>query len=105
MKVTAVTLNHVVRFYGACFTGGKEGICSESVRNVGTSSATCPAYVFPVICYIKTRPNVKFPLYLKKAGVNLTHLLSTSRIVVFTTVGKNEFNKHPYKSRLQGSDL
>ena len=27
------------RFYGARFTGGKEGICSESLRNVGTSGA------------------------------------------------------------------
>ena len=44
----AVTLNHVdevlsvtgkVRFDGARFTGGKESICSESVRNVGASSA------------------------------------------------------------------
>ena len=28
-----------VRFYGARFTGGKESICSEAVRNVGASSA------------------------------------------------------------------
>ena len=28
-----------VRFYGARFTGGKESICSESVGNVGASSA------------------------------------------------------------------
>ena len=27
-----------VRFYGLRFTGRKEGICSKSVRNVGTSS-------------------------------------------------------------------
>ena len=26
-------------FYGLRFTGGKESICSESVRNVGASSA------------------------------------------------------------------
>jgi len=40
-------LNHVdevfsftgqVKFYGVRFSGRKEGICSESVRNVGTSS-------------------------------------------------------------------
>ena len=31
-----------VRLYGARFTSGKEGICSESVRNVGTSSAVLP---------------------------------------------------------------
>ena len=46
-KITAVTLNHVdevfsitgeVRFYGARFPSRKEGICSKSVRNVGTSS-------------------------------------------------------------------
>ena len=44
---TTVTLNHVdevlnftgqVRFYRARFPGRKEGICSKSVRNVGTSS-------------------------------------------------------------------
>ena len=28
-----------VRFYGARFAGGKKGICSESMRNVGTSNA------------------------------------------------------------------
>ena len=28
-----------VKFYGASFPGRKEGICSKSVRNVGTSSA------------------------------------------------------------------
>ena len=28
-----------VGFYGARFTGGKESICSEAVRNVGASSA------------------------------------------------------------------
>ena len=28
-----------VRFYEERFTCGKEGICSESVRNVGTSGA------------------------------------------------------------------
>ena len=48
MKITAVALNHVdevfsftskVKFYGASFPGRKEGICSKSVRNVGTSSA------------------------------------------------------------------
>ena len=48
MQVAAVTLNYVdevfcvagqVRFYGERFTSGKEGICSESVRNVGTSGA------------------------------------------------------------------
>ena len=48
MQVTAVTLNYVdevfcvagqVRFYEERFTSGKEGICSESVRNVGTSGA------------------------------------------------------------------
>ena len=48
LQIRAVPLNHVdgvfsvtgqVRFYGARFTGGKEGICSESVRNVGTRSA------------------------------------------------------------------
>ena len=47
LRITAVTLNHVdevfrvtgqVRFYAARFTGGREGICGESVRNVGTSS-------------------------------------------------------------------
>ena len=27
-----------VRFYGERFTSGKEGICSESVRNVGTAA-------------------------------------------------------------------
>ena len=27
-----------VKFYGASFPGRKEGICSKSVRNVGTSS-------------------------------------------------------------------
>ena len=27
-----------VRFYGASFPGREEGICSKSVRNVGTSS-------------------------------------------------------------------
>ena len=46
-KITAVTLNHVdevfsvtgqVGFYGARFPGRKEGVCSKSVRNVGTSS-------------------------------------------------------------------
>ena len=45
--ITAVTLNHVdevfsfiskVRFYGARFSGRKEGICSKSVRNEGTGS-------------------------------------------------------------------
>ena len=48
LSVTAVTLNYIdevfcvagqVRFYGERFTSGKEGICSESVRNVGTSGA------------------------------------------------------------------
>ena len=48
MQVAAVTLNYVdevfcvagqVRFYGERFTSGKEGICSESVRDVGTSGA------------------------------------------------------------------
>ena len=28
-----------VKFYGASFSGRKEGICSKSVRNVETSSA------------------------------------------------------------------
>ena len=36
-EVLSVTAK--VRFYGACFTGGNaESICSESVRNVGSSS-------------------------------------------------------------------
>ena len=48
MQITAVTLNHVdevfsvtgqVRFYEARFAVGREGIWSESVRNVGTSRA------------------------------------------------------------------
>jgi len=47
LKITAVTLNRVdevfsitgqVRFYEARFPGRKEGICSKSMRNVGTSS-------------------------------------------------------------------
>ena len=32
-----------VKFYGASFPGRKEGICSKSVRNVGTSSAVFPS--------------------------------------------------------------
>ena len=47
-----VNLNHVdevfsftaqVIFYGARFPGGKEGICSKSLRNVGTSSTVFAA--------------------------------------------------------------
>ena len=35
----AFSFTSKVKFYGASFPGRKEGICSKSVRNVGTSSA------------------------------------------------------------------
>ena len=46
--MTALALNHKdevfcvtgqVRFYGELFIGGREGICSDSVRNVAASLA------------------------------------------------------------------
>ena len=40
------------------------------------------------VCYIKTRPNVKFPLYLKKAGLasrNIVHLQKTFYVVSVST--------------------
>ena len=56
-----------VRFYGTRFTGGKESICSEAVRNVGASSAVSA-----------TTEGTIVPLYLKKAGLasrNIVHVL------------------------------
>ena len=35
---TIFRLAKKVRFYGTRFTGGKESICSEAVRNVGASN-------------------------------------------------------------------
>ena len=36
---TSLSFTRKVKFYGASFPGREEGICSKSVRNVGTSSA------------------------------------------------------------------
>ena len=48
-------------------------------------------YVFPVICYIKTRPNVKFPLYLKKAGLEIQSKYHVQRQKTFYVLSVSAF--------------